>query len=429
MNKVKQPVNGLILLTLLGVLSTLDAMSIDIYFPGSPAIQQSMKTDGTMVQISLALSMIGLAMGQAFYGLMIDRYGRRLPLLAGTALFALGSVLIATAQNTAVFMIGRALQGIGGAVGFVIPLAIVADLYHARTAAKSFSLLMQVMTVGPLAAPALGIFLMEVLGWRSVFWMLATIGVLASHASFKLLPETLPVDKTTAASFLPTIKTHWGVMKRRQFTVYSLSGSLIMAGLFAYIASSSFIFLDFFKLSPATYGYIIAGNALGMAAIGQLNIFLLNFWTARQLLSLGLALHIWFTALLVAVILLDIAFLYIITLLFFLAMANTGLILGNVISVVMESARDQSGAASSLFGVLQYIWGGLSCLAVGALHNGTLLPPAGIMFICAIGSALFFRSAATKKTFRWKNRESLLLKNVCRPEGQAGKRQVKLSSS
>lgn len=375
------------LILVLGLVTAFDAMAIDMYLPAFTHIGHDLNTDAGTLQASLSVFLIGLAVGQFFYGPLTDRFGRRPPLVAGLLLFVMATILVALAQDATSFMIGRVLQGLGGAAGLVIPRTIVADLYEPREGAKVFSMLMQVMMVAPIIAPPIGGLLLWLLGWRSIFWMLAIIGICATIATLKIVPESLPPTDRRTGGFSAALSGYADVLQRGRFMALAFSGAFTMAGMFVYIGASAFIFIEYFSLTPALYSLIFASIAIGEIIVGYLNIRLLNRWREGQILPVGLGIHAAFIALLVAAHFAGIANIWVVSFLLFLAMINLSLIFGNVTALVMESAPGNSGSASSLFGVLQYVLAGLVGVIMGRFHDGTLLPPSALMLICAVSAA------------------------------------------
>ncbi|HQX89849.1 MAG TPA: MFS transporter, partial [Moraxellaceae bacterium] len=140
---------------LMGALTAIGPLSIDMYLPGFPAIGKEFDA-GSRVELSLASFFIGLAIGQLFYGPISDRYGRKPPLYFGLSLFLLASVGAATSQSIEALIGWRFIQGLGGCAGMVIARAVVRDRCDAQEAARAFSLLILVMGIAPILAPLLG---------------------------------------------------------------------------------------------------------------------------------------------------------------------------------------------------------------------------------------------------------------------------------
>ena len=372
------------LIVLLGILTAIDALSIDMYLPAFAIIQADYGVDAAALQFSLSVFLIGLAVGQAVYGPIIDRFGRRLPLLIGIGVFTGASVLIAAAPNMESFLIGRFVQGLGGAAGLVIPRAIVADLFDERQAAKVFSMLMQVMAVGPIVAPLLGGFFVSHGHWTAIFWTLAGVGLLSGLAVLRMAPESLPPEQRQRSGLVASLGAYVRLFGHRRFMALTLSGSFVIAGLFSYISGSAFVFTEYFALSPATFSYIFAAIAASMIIFGQLNVFLLGRFSESQILTAGLGLHMAATAALLLALAVGVTSFWLVTALILLSVATLSLILGNVTSLIMSAVPGESGVSSALFGVMQYMFGGLAGVLTGLLHDQTVRPLALMMAGCAL---------------------------------------------
>lgn len=376
------------LILLLGLMTAFDAMTIDLYLPGFSAIRSCFDTDVGTVQMSLSVFLVGLALGQAICGPFIDRFGRLLPLLTGLVLFVLTSVVIAMSPNIGIFIGGRFFQGLGAAVGLVIPRAIISDLFDGGSTAKIYSLLMQVMLIAPIIAPPVGSLMLHYFDWTAIFWLLAFLGLATLLGTIFTIKETLPKSARISAKQFHLLKGYADLLRNRSFLRLNLSGGFVMSSLFAYISASPFIFTEYFKLSPTHFSYLFAVNAIGMVLSGQLNFFLLRNWTDCQLLSVGILMHVGATGILFVAIFANVNNFYIIAGLIFISLASLGLVCGNMVSVIMKSTREHSGSASAFFGVTQYVFGSLAGVALGLLHDGSMRPLTIVMLICAVAARL-----------------------------------------
>ena len=379
-----QLAGSLPLVALLGAVTAFEALAIDMYLPAFSRIAATMNVDAGAVQASLSVFLIGLAAGQAFFGPLTDRFGRRPPLMAGIALLAAASVLVALAGDMVTFTIGRALQGIGGAACIVIPRILVADLYEPRASAKVFSLLTQIMMIAPVAAPPLGGLLLGWADWRPIFWLLAALAAASLIPAWRMVPETVPAGGRRTGSVGAALREFGRLFRRRGFLAHAASGSFSVAGLFAYIGASAFVFVEHYRLSPDAFGLVFALNALGMIGAGQLNILLLDRWGESLLLRAGLLVHAALVLLMVLAVATGRDDVWLIGPLLFLAVATFIPILGNVTACVMDFASDATASAASLFGVMQYALAGAVGALLGAAHDGTLLPPLAVMLACAV---------------------------------------------
>ncbi|WP_161867712.1 multidrug effflux MFS transporter [Pseudomonas yangonensis] len=376
-----------LLIVLLGVLTALDAIAIDMYLPAMPAMQQHFSTTSGWVQASLAIFLIGLAVGQLVYGPIADRYGRRKPLLVGMACFVLGSLLILSADHIETVLAGRLLQAIGGAAALVIPRAIVADLFEDAQAARVYSMLMLVMGLGPVLAPSLGGVLAEYFGWQAIFVTLSLFGLLCLAAVLLWVEESLPSQLRNRDSLLRSMRGYLRLLDDPHYRRYTWIISLFCASLFTYISGVPFVLIELYGLSPAHFGLLFAANAVGMCLLSFLNIQLLRRFRAEHLLLAGGVLHLGFLLPLLLVQFFAASQLTSILLLSG-AVCSLGLVWGNAMSLVMQGQQAQAGRASALVGVAQYVLASLAGVALGLLSGRGAWPMFVLMTLIA-GLALY----------------------------------------
>lgn len=357
------------LVVLLAVLSAFDAMAIDMYLPAFPAMRADLRISDAAVQASLAVFLAGLALGQIAYGPLLDRFGRRAPVLAGTLLFIAGSALAAGADGLGALLAGRLLQALGAAAGVVAPRAIITDTHDEAQSARLFSLMMQVFMVAPVVAPLLGAWLVQHGWWRGIFWLLSAFGLLSLLWCWRALPETLPRAQRQAQHPRLIVRGYARLLNNRPYLLNTLSGAFLLGSLFGYISGAPFVLIDGFGLSPQGFGAVFAGNAVALVVAGRINDGLLARVGPARLLGAALWLHVAAALGLLAVALLlppPAAMLPFIAALA-LVVGSLGLTFGNSTALTMDCARDQVGYAAAMMGVLQYAVGALSGLALAPL--------------------------------------------------------------
>ncbi|PWF24143.1 multidrug effflux MFS transporter [Corticimicrobacter populi] len=378
---------GTSMILLLALLTALDAMAIDMYLPGMPAIAEDFGVPAGKAQQTLSVFLIGLAIGQGLYGPLLDRYGRRLPLLVGVLVFALGSALAALAPSIEWLMAARFLQALGAAAGLVAPRAVVADCCSTLEAARIFSLLMQVMMIAPILAPLLGSQLLVLGGWRAIFWALAGLSVLGLIWTWRALPETLAPSAQVALRPGPLFRTWMQQLGNRDFMAYVLAGGFVLSSLFAYISGAAFIFSGHFSLTPAQFSYLFAANSLSLVAGGQIcNLLLRRGIREQRVLYLGLAVHTVAGLALWGVVQAGMATLGVYIGLIALAIGALGLVFGNLTALTMASAGPQAGMASALMGMVQYLMSALVGYGLSMAPSG----PAALPVVIALCGALAF---------------------------------------
>ncbi|HIZ51235.1 MAG TPA: Bcr/CflA family multidrug efflux MFS transporter [Candidatus Pseudomonas excrementavium] len=374
------------LLLILGGLSAFGPLAIDLYLPAFPAIAQFFETDSEHVQLSLSAYFIGLAIGQLFYGPLADRFGRRKPLLFGIGLFTLASIGCALAPTLEWLIVARFAQALGGCAGMVVNRAVVRDICTPIEAARAFSQLMLVMGVAPILAPLAGGWLMLFGGWQLIFAFLATFAGVFGFLVFFRLPETLP--QHVPPSRLSSALGRYGrLLKEPQFMFHALTGGIAMAGMFAYIAGSPFVFIELYGVPVEHYGWFFGMNSAGFVLSAQFNSRLLRRRTPLKLLKITTLLFMGSTLALSAVALFEPPSLWPLLVPLFMCMALLALVLPNSSACALAGHGHQAGVASALMGTLQFTIAGIVSALVGALHNGTALPMTGMISVCGVAAA------------------------------------------
>ena len=369
---------------ILGALTAMGPLAIDMYLPALPTIAREMQTSSASVQVSLAVYFIGIACGQAFYGPLSDRWGRKRALYFGLVLFCAASAGCALAKDVGALIALRFMQALGGCAPLVVPRAIVRDYFDQRGSVRMLSVLMLVMGLAPILAPLIGGQLLVNFGWRSVFWVLAAYGAFWLAIVTLFLRESLPVDRRRRQRALEVFATYFGLLRDRSYIGYVVTGALIFAGLLAYIAGSPFVFIELFHVPPERYGLLFGMNAIGIITASQFNRWLANRYDARDIISAVLPVSV--TAGLV--LLLDAytgfgGFPGILLPLFFY-IASHGFIMPNTTALAMAPHGAVAGSASALLGTVQFVLGASAGALVGAFGNGTAVPLAAVIAGCGV---------------------------------------------
>lgn len=369
------------ILLILGALSAFGPLAIDFYLPAFPALARAFATDVEHVQLSLASYFVGIALGQLVYGPLADRYGRRTPLLAGVALFALGSLACALAPSLEWLIAARFVQALGGCAGMVVARAVVRDLCDPLQSARVFSQMMLVMGLAPILAPLAGGLLLATLGWQSIFIALLLFGGACLLAVQRWLPETLPAGPHNAP-LRGALGQYLRLFGEREFIGYCLSGGFAMAAMFAYISGSPFVFIELYGVPAHHYGWLFGANALGFILMAQLNAWLVQRISPARLLPRMMALFLLCVLTLAVLAWMRPAQLWPLLLPLFGGMATLGCILPNASACAMAGQGRNAGSASALMGCMQFSIAAAAASLVGALHNGSALPMALVMLGC-----------------------------------------------
>jgi DHA1 family bicyclomycin/chloramphenicol resistance-like MFS transporter len=366
----------------LGLITAIGPLSLDMYLPAFPDIADDLGVSDTQVQLSLTTCLIGLALGQLVVGPLSDRWGRRVPVIAGVAAYAILSFLIALAPSAPVLVVLRLLQGLAGGVGVVVARAVVRDLYSGVAAARFFSRLTLIFGVAPIAAPSLGSAVLRFTSWHGIFVALGIIAALLTLLVVWKLPETLPPERRSPGGLADTGRTARALVTDRIYLGYAVAQGLAFAAMFSYISGSSFVLQDGYGLSPTVFSVLFGLNAAGLIALSQVNSPLLDRYTPRTLLVAALVLQ---TAAGAAVLLAALSGVLAGLLAgLFVVVAALGMVMPNATALALDRHPSRAGTAAALMGGLQAVIGALVAPLVGAIGEpGRGVPMAIVIAGCA----------------------------------------------
>ncbi|MHA6197495.1 multidrug effflux MFS transporter [Pseudomonas wadenswilerensis] len=378
---------------ILGALSAFGPLAIDFYLPGFPAMALAFGTDEKHVQATLAAYFLGLSIGQLAYGPIADRFGRRVPLLGGVILFTFASLACAYAPTLDTLVVARFIQALGGCAGMVLSRAIVSDKCDAVGSAKVFSQLMLVMGLAPILAPMLGGLMVNLYGWQSIFLALTLFSALCALAVYRGLPESLPADRPRPP-LSGALGQYWRLLKDPLFLGHALTGGISMAGMFAYIAGSPFVFIKLYGVPAEHYGWLFGANAAGFILVAQVNARLLAKRGPAFLLARMIWLYLAAGAVLLGISALHTEALWPLLVPLFVCIASLGCIIPNASACAMNGQGARAGSASALLGCLQFSVAAGAAALVGVLHDGSAMPMAMVITLCgaaAVTAAMLTR--------------------------------------
>lgn len=373
---------------LLGFLSAVGPLSIDMYLPAFPAIEAEFHAPPGAVQITLATWILGLSMGQLAIGMIADRYGRRLPLLLGTGVYAVASAGCALAPSIAVLAAWRFVAALGASASMIVPRAIVRDLAEGEAAARLMSRLILILGAAPILAPSLGGAVLRLATWRDIFWITTFYGASGTALAAAFLPDTLPRRRRLRLHAGEQWERYRIILTDRGFLAHAMMLSFLLFALFAYLGGMPVLFIRHFHLSPARFAVVFGGVAATYILCSQLNM--------RLVAGLGLSgtLRVASTAYLVLVL----AYLGLAAVgaggpvtfgvLLALAQGCTGFIGPTATVGALSRHAAHAGSASAILGTLQFLIGSSSAFLLAWLADGTPLPMAGLMALGAVAIKL-----------------------------------------
>lgn len=373
--------NRILIILILGALSTISPFAIDMYLPAFPEISTALHTSTPHVQLSIVSYFAGFSIGQLIYGPLLDRFGRKRPLYAGLVLFIIASVLCLYSRNVKWLIAMRFVQAIGGCSAGVAGMAMVRDFFHVDETAKIISLLILILSVSPFLAPRIGLYVSQNLGWQWVFVLLAAFSLLMLMVCRLCLPEGYAADANVSLKLMPILRNYGAVLKEPQFITYALSGSFVFSGLLVYVSSSPIIFMEVFHVSGGAYTWIFAAMAVGFIGANQVNVILLRKFTSAQ---------IFFGTLLVEcpVVLLFLVGSYFnwlnlpaVLVLLFIILSSLGLAYPNAAALSVVPFSQNIGSASAMLGFLQIGIAVIASSIIGLTNSHTMTPVALIVAV------------------------------------------------
>lgn len=373
------------LIVLLGALSAMGPLTIDLNLPAFPAMAADFGASSAHIQLTLTACLAGLALGQAMGGPLSDRYGRRRPLLAGLAAYVLVSALCPLAGSVAWLVALRFAQGLAAAVGIVIARAIVRDTHSGKDAVRAFSILVMVLGVAPIVAPIVGAQLLRVTSWRGVFAVFVVYGLVAAAAVAKGLPSVPPPPQLQPSGLGRTLGTFKSLLTDRTYATYLAAVSLTMGAFFSYLSASSFVLQKGFHLSAQEYSLAFAVNACGLLGTGQFNRYLAQRIPAWRLLRYGLTTTAVGAATLLVAAISGVGLPCMLAGMFIIV-CSVSMVIPNATALAMENYPHAAGSASALLGVFQFLSGAIVAPIAGLGRDGTPLPMAITAVTCGAGA-------------------------------------------
>ncbi|MEK3724442.1 multidrug effflux MFS transporter [Paenibacillus sp. FSL H8-0034] len=373
MNIEKKKRNQLRFALLLGTFSALGPFTIDMYLPSFPEIVAQFGTTASLVQLSLTACLLGLGLGQLVMGTLSDVHGRRKPLLICMILYLAASFTCALAPNIEFFIVVRFLQGFAASAGIVISRAIVRDVYNGHELTKFFSLLMLVSNLAPLVAPVVGSGIISFTTWVGVFVVLGLIGIFLSIMTTWKLDETLPVEQRVPSNFMQVLRNFKSLLKDPQFAGYALAQGIMIAGVFAYVSGTPFIYQNIYGASPQLFAILFGSNGISLIIGSQIVGRLTHRVSERSLLLTGLLLAgCSSAAVLIAALVHGPLWALVIPLFFFVA--SIGMTATASFSLAMEHQSHVAGSAAALLGLIPFILGAVVSPLVGIAGEHTAVP-------------------------------------------------------
>jgi MFS transporter, DHA1 family, multidrug resistance protein len=368
-----------------GFLSAIAPLSIDIYLPALPMLRQALAADEAQTLFTLSAFFIGFGLGQLLLGPLSDRFGRKPPLIVGLAIYIVASIACALATSMSDVVLWRFVQAFGGAVVPTVIQAMVRDLYDRNQSARILSLNMLVTASAPVVAPLIGGQVLLWFDWRAIFWVLVGFGSISLLAAFAL-PETLGSSRRNEAHPLTMVLGYFEFFRSVRYVGYVACSTLYFCCLFAFIAGSPFVYIEYFGVPPQYYGFLFGVNVLGMVTLTFINSRIVVQRGADRLLRWACVIGAAGGLILLATGLSGAGGITGLALPLFVVLSLLTVVASNAISGALSVFPNRAGAAAALAGALQFGAGALVSAAVGWFADGTPRPMTAIICIGAVAA-------------------------------------------
>lgn len=376
---------------LLAFLTALSPFGIDTYLSAMPVMAKSFGVSIHLIEITLTLYFLGFATGNVFGGPMSDSFGRKKIALTGVLLYGLSSAGIPFAPNVEMVWLLRATQAFGGGFASVTAMVFVRDWFEGKQVAKLATLIGMIMMLAPLFAPVIGSFLLDWGGWHSIFFFLASYALVLFFIFLAVMPEsrhhTHLTHRITKEQLIGKYRIFFS---HRRPVLMLMTISFATAGMFTFITSSSFIYIEYYGFTHRVFPLLFGSNVVLYIALSLLNNWRLKNKEPEQMMKLGLIIQlIGGVLMLVGVSLPHPPF----TLVFgaiVLFVGSLGLIFGNGTAVILNLMPEISGSANATIGVSRFILSFIAGTIPALFQSGDLVPIGVVMFSLSLLANLFY---------------------------------------
>lgn len=392
------------LIFILGLLSMLMPLSIDMYLPSFLAIAHDFNVEQGMVQLTLSSYVIGFAFGQLFYGPMTDSLGRKPVIICGVIVFALAAAGCALSQSIEMLIFMRLLHGLAAASASVVISALMRDIFQKEEFSRMMSFVTLVMTVAPLMAPIVGGWLLIWFSWHATFWVLAAAAVLSVILVKTSIPETLAKEKRQKFHIGTTLQNFGSLFRHRQVICYMLASAFSFAGMFSFLTSGPFVYMQLNGVKEENFGYYFALNIVFLFIMTTINSRNVRKRGVNNMMKFGLIVQTTMSVVLLLIVFFQLDFIFLV-----IAVAGyvgcISMISSNAMAMILEGFPYIAGTAASLAGTLRFGIGAFVGMILSKMPAVSAWPMISSMFICVFISVCLYAYAGKshKKKLKFMN--------------------------
>ena len=376
---MKKPISHIYLIILLSILSSVAPIGVDTYLPSIPDIALAFNVSIEKIELSLSIFLIGFSIGQIFGGPISDKYGRKKSSIFGLLGFGFFSFIIIFSSTIYELWFFRFFEAFFGGIVVVNAAAAVRDRFEGTEAARVFSLIGMVRSVAPLMAPVIGAFIIHFWTWKAIFIFLTLYSFVVAFFIYRDLEESYTYTKQNVFESFKMVLSHKTAIKSMLVLGFSFGGFFII------IAKTSFIYIEYFKISTDYFPLFFGINFIVLISMIRINVNLLKKYNPIQLVKIAILVQIVAGALLA----LNYENISLILTMILIAsyMSMMAFIFGNCMALTLEHFPKNAGVASGVVGVVQFGLGAIVSAIALSYHDGTVLP-IGIS-VCFISTLAF----------------------------------------
>ena len=374
---------------LLGYLVAFGPLSIDMYLPSLPTIADNLGTTDQLIQTTITVFLLGMAIGMLIFGPLSDMLGRKRLLLTGIGFYffsSIGCAMASTGENLVLF---RFLQSLGGAAAAVLGRALVRDLYELKRAANILSYMHIISMMVMLISPILGAYIVNYFEWRWIFYFLALFSMVAFMGSALLLPD-IKQNVVAKPSVSHYCKNYIECLREPLLIQYVLTNAFSFAGMFAFIATSAFVYIEYFQLSETHYALLFSANIFAIIIATLLNSYLSKRYNVSMALRVVVAVSFVATLIIWGMIGFNKTPLALFVMGTMLYISVTGAIGANSLAILFMQLPEKAGTVSGLLVATQFAMGSFISYLASLLFDGTPESLLIMMACCGTLCSVFY---------------------------------------
>ena len=367
-----------------GFLMTLSGFSVDAMLPAFTQMATDLKTPVANAQLTVSVFAIAFGLSQIFYGPASDRFGRKSVLTVGLAIFLMGSTLAAFGSNITWVLIGRALQGVGGAAAPVLGRAILRDTHSGQELARAMATTMAVFAIGPIVAPLVGYGLMAAASWRYIFFAMGFLAFTLSLFNMLRYQETIPERNFKALAIWGLWTAISTILSNRQSRYFIGCAALGYCALFTFLGNSPVVYEKAFGIKGIEFALLFSATAIAIVFGQIINRKLIAVMDVLKLLRVSGFVLLAASGLMFVLSFIDALSGGSLTALLFLFNTSFLSVISNSASLSIDPHPNHAGMASAIFGFVTSASGAIFLGLTAPIVDGDPLIYSALMMVATL---------------------------------------------